>query len=81
MSYSGKIGLILTASLLAACASAPIQTSPAASYKEGEELFLDEMNLDSISTALLCDVHVFEASPEGFYRKLVELAECSSSLS
>jgi len=54
---------------------------PDVMLKEGEGLFLDEMNLAGIAAALLCEAHVFEASPEGFYRKLVDLGECSSSLS
>jgi putative radical SAM enzyme (TIGR03279 family) len=48
---------------------------PDVMLKEGEGLFLDEMNLDTIVAALCCEAHVFESSPEGFYRKLLELAE------
>jgi outer membrane protein assembly factor BamD len=49
MSYRGKIGLILTASLLASCANVPVQTTPAASYKEGEELFASNRYEDAIA--------------------------------
>ena len=42
--------------------------------KEGEGLFLDEMNLDDIADSLLCEAHLFDSSSEGFYRKLLELA-------
>ena len=47
---------------------------PDVMIKEGEGLFLDEMNLDDIADSLLCEAHLFESSPEGFYRKLLELA-------
>jgi len=48
---------------------------PDVMLKEGEGLFLDEMNLEGIAAALHCEAHVFEASPEGFYQKLEELSE------
>ncbi|MBP1728185.1 MAG: iron-sulfur cluster-binding oxidoreductase, cyano FeS chp family, partial [Deltaproteobacteria bacterium] len=47
---------------------------PDVMLKEGEGLFLDEMNLDGIAAALGCRVESFPATPEGFYEKLVEIA-------
>jgi outer membrane protein assembly factor BamD len=49
MCYREKIGLILTVSLLASCVNAPIQTSPAVVYKEGEELFASHRYEDAIA--------------------------------
>jgi NifB/MoaA-like Fe-S oxidoreductase len=54
---------------------------PDVMLKEGEGLFLDEMSLDDIKAELLCEVHSFESSPEGFYQKLVEMSEGRSSFS
>jgi len=54
---------------------------PDVMLKEGEGLFLDEMNLDGIAASLHCEADLFEASPEGFYHKLLELAGCRSALS
>ena len=48
---------------------------PDVMIKEGEGLFLDEMNLDDIAAALRCEVHLFQSSPEGLYLKLLELAD------
>jgi len=48
---------------------------PDVMLKEGEGLFLDEMNADGIAAALGCRVESFVATPEGFYEKLVELSE------
>jgi len=48
---------------------------PDVMLKEGEGLFLDEMNVDDIAATLQCETDIFESSPEGFYLKLVELAE------
>jgi len=53
---------------------------PDVMLKEGEGLFLDEMNVDDIAAALQCEADTFESSPEGFYRKLVELTESKSAL-
>lgn len=54
---------------------------PDVMLKEGEGLFLDEMDIAGIAETLDCEVHVFEATPKGFYRKLEELAADRSSLS
>jgi putative radical SAM enzyme (TIGR03279 family) len=54
---------------------------PDVMLKEGEGLFLDEMSIADISKALRCETHIFAASPEGFYQKLVELAELKLSFS
>ncbi len=51
---------------------------PEVMLKEGEGLFLDEMSLDDIATALGCRVDSFFASPAGFYEKLVELSAVKS---
>lgn len=48
---------------------------PDVMIKEGEGLFLDEMTLENIAAELQCETHLFETSPEGFYQKLLELAE------
>lgn len=54
---------------------------PDVMLKEGEGLFLDDMDLTGVAGALNCEVHIFEASPEGFYQKLLELNDNHSSLS
>jgi len=77
-------GLVTGADIVAGLkglAHGSIVLIPDVMLKEGEGLFLDEMNLESITAALQCETHVFEASPDGFYQKLVELAECRSPLS
>lgn len=48
---------------------------PDVMLKEGEGLFLDEMNLEGIAMALGCRVESFFATPEGLYQKLVALTE------
>lgn len=53
---------------------------PDVMIKEGEGLFLDEMTIEDIGRGLACEVLTFEASPEGFYHKLLELSEGRSSL-
>lgn len=47
---------------------------PDVMLKEGEGLFLDDMGLDDIATALACHVASFTPTPEGLYNKLLELA-------
>lgn len=47
---------------------------PDVMLKEGEGLFLDEKRMGDIDAALGCKTYSFESSPEGFYRKLVELS-------
>lgn len=49
MRYHGKIGLILTASLLAACANVPLETSPSAVYRQGEDHFASKQYDDAIA--------------------------------
>ena len=49
MRYRGKIGLILAASLLSACANVPLDTSPSASYREGEDFYASHRYDDAIS--------------------------------
>jgi putative radical SAM enzyme (TIGR03279 family) len=48
---------------------------PEVMLKEGEGLFLDEMDCAGLAAALGCRVESFPATPEGFYQKLIELAE------
>ncbi len=50
---------------------------PDVMLKEGEGLFLDEVTLDDIAKELQCEPNVFNASPEGFYQKLLELSVSS----
>lgn len=49
MRYCGKIGLMLTASLLAACANVPLDTSPATAYKDGEDFYASHRYEDAIA--------------------------------
>lgn len=77
-------GLVAGADIVATLKGLPqgsILLIPDVMLKEGEGLFLDELNLDDIKSALLCETYLFESSPEGFYRKLVEIAAARSSLS
>lgn len=58
---------------LAGIAKGSLVLIPDVMLKEGEGLFLDETSIADISKALCCETHVFDASPAGFYQKLVEL--------
>ena len=49
MRYPGKIALLLTVSMLAACANVPIDTSPSASYRDGEEFYASHRYEDAIA--------------------------------
>jgi len=51
---------------------------PDVMLKEGEGLFLDEMTPADVGAALGCQVESFAATPEGFYEKLVDLADLQS---
>lgn len=53
---------------------------PDVMLKEGEGLFLDETSIADIAKALRCEIHIFDASPDGFYQKLVELSVADSAL-
>ncbi len=46
---------------------------PDVMLKEGEGVFLDDMTLDMLAEKLGCRVEAFVATPEGLYRKLVEI--------
>jgi len=46
---------------------------PDVMLKEGEGLFLDDMGLDDLASALVCEVASFPATPEGLYHKLQEI--------
>lgn len=47
---------------------------PDVMLKEGEGLFLDDLSLDDIASALACEVASFTPTPEGLYHALREIA-------
>ncbi len=48
MRYRGKIGLFLITSFLASCANVPLDTSPAAAYRDGESFYASKRYEDAI---------------------------------
>lgn len=46
---------------------------PEVMLKEGEGVFLDDMSLEELGNLLGCNIALFEASPQGFYKALAPL--------
>jgi NifB/MoaA-like Fe-S oxidoreductase len=47
---------------------------PDVMLKEGEGVFLDDVNLEKIEDKLSCKVMMFDSTPQGLYRTLKKLA-------